>query len=281
MAKRKLEGPEDFERALRNGFGLGQGSNYIPWLRVQDISSTGRSTKLPGILVDRQHHLLSDHEKRLFLLEEFNVENIDIREQFPLLPLSLAMRIAEQAGIKYPIHQKTKKPIIESTDFLLTRKTSEGIKHIAVAVKTSDELMKVRVLEKLEIERIWWTLLGVEWRLATEEQLNRTVCNNLDWFSDPLRGRKRDEINAYLQGRILNQIQDALTPGRVKYEKLIEIARRITGCSSSVGSKLVRVMMWRRLIDVDLYIPIQKEQIVDITRINAIDLREVNNGIAS
>lgn len=38
---RKLETFEDYSRALKGKYGLGEGKNYKPWLRVQDVKSEG------------------------------------------------------------------------------------------------------------------------------------------------------------------------------------------------------------------------------------------------
>ena len=38
---RKLESLQDYQRALKNKYGIGEGSDYKPWLRVQDVKSHG------------------------------------------------------------------------------------------------------------------------------------------------------------------------------------------------------------------------------------------------
>ncbi len=159
MGRRKLECIADYERALRNGFGFGCGEDYVPWYRAQDVPSRGRATKLPGITVHRQHHLLSDHEKRFFLCAEYQPSVIDIREQFPLLPIDLVERIADQAGIPCPKHRKSKDIRVLTTDFLLTISTQNGIRYYAVAIKPSSELRKTYVRQILDIERLWLRIL--------------------------------------------------------------------------------------------------------------------------
>ncbi|GAE31940.1 hypothetical protein JCM9152_3442 [Halalkalibacter hemicellulosilyticusJCM 9152] len=37
------------EKWIKEGRGLGIGSKYKPWLKIQDVSSLGRSTHLKGI----------------------------------------------------------------------------------------------------------------------------------------------------------------------------------------------------------------------------------------
>jgi len=61
MAKRKRE--KDIEKMIIEGRGSRAGKEYLPWIRIQDVASTGRVTRVKGIKTDRQHELLSDMER--------------------------------------------------------------------------------------------------------------------------------------------------------------------------------------------------------------------------
>jgi hypothetical protein len=54
---------------------------------------------------------------------------------------------------------------------------------VVLSVKPSSELNKPRVLEKLEIERRYWSARGVKWELVTEREINRTKARNIEWLS--------------------------------------------------------------------------------------------------
>ncbi|MCW9046827.1 MAG: TnsA endonuclease N-terminal domain-containing protein [Gammaproteobacteria bacterium] len=218
MRRRRLESYDDYERALRNGFGRGCGEDYTPWIRTQDVASHGLSSKLPGIIVHRQHHLLSNHERRLFLCVEYQSNVIDIREQFPLLPVDLTSRIAEQAGIPYENHRKSKDPKVLTTDFLLTISENGKIRYIAISVKPASELRETRVRQILDIERLWWYLLGVEWRLVTDEQLDRQIADNLDWLSDVKRGIKEESFEKNIPENARELILKTLSSGPYLWE---------------------------------------------------------------
>lgn len=56
----------------------------MPWLRVLDVPSHGRSRKVHGVKIDSLHHPLSDLEYGYLLVAEFSSEVLDIRE----LPIS-------------------------------------------------------------------------------------------------------------------------------------------------------------------------------------------------
>lgn len=48
------------------------GINYKTWLKIQDVSSLGRSTRLKGIKTSRQHEFLSGLEQKYFYLNEYS-----------------------------------------------------------------------------------------------------------------------------------------------------------------------------------------------------------------
>jgi hypothetical protein len=95
-----------YDRYLKEGRGNGIREKYTPWIEVQDLSSKGRVSRDKGWKTNRLHHLFSDHETLLFYLLEWSDIVIDIREQFPLLDLELAQKIAAEIGVKYPVDSK-------------------------------------------------------------------------------------------------------------------------------------------------------------------------------
>ncbi|ELS8101828.1 TPA: TnsA endonuclease N-terminal domain-containing protein, partial [Escherichia coli] len=86
---RRLKSYQDYENALGDGIGLGYGQSYQPWLRAQDVRSHGNRSIVFGLKTFRNHHFFSSVESNFFYLAEFNDLVIDIREQFPLIPLLL------------------------------------------------------------------------------------------------------------------------------------------------------------------------------------------------
>src|SRR3546814_4978755 len=86
----------------------------------------GRSWKIQGVKIDRIHHLLSDLERAYFLLCEFSEDVVDIREQYPLLPVESTQAIARAIGVRYPKYKTTSVPMVMTTDFLLSVKQPNG-----------------------------------------------------------------------------------------------------------------------------------------------------------
>ncbi|MCY7296243.1 TnsA endonuclease N-terminal domain-containing protein [Alteromonas sp. a30] len=186
---RDLKTFKDFQRALKNKYGIGEGESYKPWLRVQDVPSRGSSAKIQGIKIDREHHTLSEGESAYFYLAEYRDSVIDIREQFPLLPIDLSIKIASYLGVVHPTIPDSKALNVMTTDFVLTCfDKKKGTWYEAVSVKSKEEdLANKRTAEKLEIERIWWQLLDIPFRVYVNTPESQSKSKNIQWFTAPLR----------------------------------------------------------------------------------------------
>jgi len=180
---RKFASQQDIDRHIANGFGGGAATSYVPWLRVQDVPSIGRSHKIQGVKIDRIHHLLSDLERSYFLVCEFSEDVVDIREQYPLLPSERAQAIATSIDVRFPRYPRTTLPYVMTTDFLLTVKDQNGnFKSVARTIKYRSDLVgkgSKRTLEKLEIEKRFWQSQGVDWKIVTDEFFTRDLIKNL------------------------------------------------------------------------------------------------------
>lgn len=168
------------ERRLKEGRGQKNGAEYQPWVRVQDFQSVGQSNRDLGWTTGRQHDLLSQIERNYFLNLDWPVSVTDIQEQFPLLPLEKTIAIAEQCGLPHPV-DKTKKPVVMTTDFLITLARPVGEFKVARTVKLAKELFDWRVIQKFEIERRYWKEQNIDWGIVTEKEIDLIVARNVDW----------------------------------------------------------------------------------------------------
>ena len=168
-----------FNRYLSEGRGQGLGAGYTPWLYVQDFPSLGMVSRVSGATTGRIHHLMSNLELSLFYLLDWSDDVLDIREQYPLIDLSHAIEIAENANIRYPYDTKSGFPYVLTSDFYVETSQSAMI----MSVKPSSELGKPRVREKLEIERRYWSKRGVGWSVMTENEINSIKARNIEWLS--------------------------------------------------------------------------------------------------
>ncbi len=85
-------------KRFKEGRGQGTGSEYIPFIKIQDVSSKGRSHRVYSTKTNRIHHFLSDLELSIFLIFQWLPNVSDIREQFPLIRDDTD-RIHEELGI--------------------------------------------------------------------------------------------------------------------------------------------------------------------------------------
>ena len=164
---------------LKAGYGQGTGSQYRPWIEVIHLPSRGLVCRVRGLTTGRVHHLLSQLETTYWYALDWAPSVVDIREQFPLLPIEDTLRIAERLCYRHPRHPQTRRPIVMTTDFLVTIRLHGQEHDEARAVKPSSELSKERICEKLDIERWYWQERGIDWGLVTEQELSPTLARNL------------------------------------------------------------------------------------------------------
>ncbi|QXX74594.1 TnsA endonuclease N-terminal domain-containing protein [Methylovirgula sp. HY1] len=165
--------------AERRGQGIGPG--YRPWLTVSDLPSHGRSHRTFCPKTGRSHHLLSDGEHYAFHLLWWDEDVIDIREQFPLSRIE-TLAIAAQLNIRHPRDIASSAPLVQTTDFLVTRCRGAMQFLEAISVKPDDQLSLGRTLDKLEIERQYWLRRTVPWRLLPHSAVKTVFARNLVWI---------------------------------------------------------------------------------------------------
>ena len=252
--QRRLRSYEDYEKALSKGVGSGQLQDYQPWLRVQDVKSHGNRSLIFGLKTLRNHHVMSSIESDFFYQAEFNDSVIDIREQFPLLPLNLTEQIAGHIGVKHPLVRGVKGPpvlYVMTTDFLLTVKDpTGGIKYKAFAVKP-DCIPTLRMAEKLEIERLFWAMHDIEFKVYVGSELNRIRSKNIAWVTSAIR------IDAaHYEDLPFDDVVQALHPGDYALEALCSSQARRLNVEGSDIMTIIQVVIAKKLILVDLTTPI-------------------------
>jgi len=100
MAKhRRVWNASIYQKYLKEGRGQGEGAYYKPWSRIHDFASNGIVSRVRGVKTGRVHHLMSNLELYFFFLLDWSDEVLGIREQYPLIDLNNAIKIAESAHI--------------------------------------------------------------------------------------------------------------------------------------------------------------------------------------
>lgn len=252
MARKKYSMTEArIRRFIREGRGKGVGPNYKPWHKVSDVPSLGRVHRPFGNKANREHHLLSDNEYFAFLLFEWDDKVIDIREQFPLIDRRETVEIAARHGIRHPIDPHSGALWVLTTDFLLTIKNNSGTELIAWTVKQADHLGDERTLEKLEIERRYWELRQVEWRILTDLQLKNQFTNNLAWIFD--MDSVYNPRNSTIDEMLLREISCVkLREPYIPVKKACSIIDEQSGNQQGDSLAALRRLLWNKKIHVNL-----------------------------
>lgn len=166
------------DRRIKEGRGQGHGPDYKPFIYTRDISSLGRSHRLPGSKTRRIHHLLSDLELAVFLTLDWSPLVTDIREQFPMR-LEDTVRLAEEYGLPHGCYQGTQQVL--TSDFLVDFDNQQR-PVVAIQAKYSADLQKPEVIERLELERRYWSEKNIPWIIVTEREISRVAFANIQWL---------------------------------------------------------------------------------------------------
>jgi len=158
---------------------------------------------------------MADIETWYFYLLEFDEGNkiTDIREFYPLLDLDEVVHDKQDFSKNLFVDKKTGCPYVLTTTFLITVKVKNGkTSYAARSVKSSKILERKTTLEKLEMERRYWQIKGVDWAIVTEKDINRDKAKNIEWalssihMLPDMRFNEDDivELGSALQFRLAN-----------------------------------------------------------------------------
>lgn len=143
----------------------------------------------------------SDAELYAFLIFQMNSAIVDIREQFPLLPILDTIQISKELNIKHPPRYKKMDDdkYVMTSDFNLLVKDDDGFKEIVRAIKTEDDYQDERTKEKLLLEKEYWQRRNVDWGLIIHSEKSITIGRNIysiynDFFWDKKMGFNDDYI---------------------------------------------------------------------------------------
>lgn len=275
MAKRNRK--LDYEKMIKEGLGSGKGRDYKPWLKIQDFPSKGRVTRVKGIKTQRQHELFSDLERNYFYYLDFSNNVVDIREQFPLLPIEETIIIAQELGIEHPNNPLTKEPIVITTDFLITVEDNNGeVIEKARTLKYKKDLVDKRVLEKFEIERQYYLKKGIDWGIVTDEEIDKSVSK---FIADLYTYQNLEEVEFFkeidseelIDMKLYFIRQCASYEGTLK--SLCSSFDRIMSMYSGSGISMFKHLLINKMISINIFDGIDLKKHIDIA------INELSNNI--
>jgi hypothetical protein len=172
---------QKYKKWIKEGRGQGEGENYKPWLTIQDVPSNGVVSRENSWTVGRIHHLMSRLELNYFYVLDWSDAVVDIREQYPLLPIERTIEISEDLGVAHPKDPETKEYTPITTDFFLKIKKDNKEFFCARTVKPSNQLTK-RTIEKFSIEKQFYDEQGIDWMIVTDQHLPKGLVHNIEWI---------------------------------------------------------------------------------------------------
>lgn len=239
------------KRRIAEGRGQGEGRHYKPWIQIgrHEFSSRGRSHLCPGAKCNREHHVLSDLEKWVWLFLEWSAVIVDIREQFPLFPREVCWQIANDLRIRHPYDTSSGTPRVLSTDFLCSM-ADPGRSLLALSAKYESELAEADadMLARLELERRFWEHFGVPWRLITDRDIPHPLVENLEWLADcEVLPKKLDGLTAPFIERLakIGTVNDSL-------KSLANRASVGLGIAEGEALSILCHLIWHREVKVNL-----------------------------
>lgn len=244
------------KRRTQEERGEGEGELYDPPLHVHEVPSMGRSHRVLGWWTNRVHHFLSDLEFNFFLVNEWLTEVADFREQYPLRPHEETIAIAESLGVRHPTHPKTKQPIEMTTDAILTIHRGAQVRYCARTLKYACDLASSRVLEKFEIEKLYWERRGYDWGIVTEKDVPIVLARNVEY----VHACRSAKACAPLSATELQSLAAVLAPELEKQQASIRCvtqwADERLGHKPGVSLRAVRHLIANRKLPVDMFVKI-------------------------
>jgi hypothetical protein len=269
MGKRRIKWTEvAINKRIKQGYGRGSGTDYKPWIRVQDFASRGRIHRVLGMKTNRVHHLFSDLEANAFHLHDFHPLVSDIREQYPLLPLEETIAIAEECGIVHPSDPYTRCPIVMTTDQFVTFSDATGDAYRARTIKYKKDLSKLRVLEKLEIERRYWKTRHIDWEIVSECEINTNVVANIKWIRPYFRISDLYPLSYEFVTTASTSLAARVSEENSSLVGITSAFDRDSGASPGTGLAIVRYLLANRVWVVDMTKRIQPSERLEVTSVS-------------
>ena len=179
MARRRYAFDEPkVRRFIAQGRGSGTGDSYVPWLKITDLPSKGRSHRIFSPKTGRIHHLLSDGEWKTFLKFEFDSNVLEILEGFPLDRFQ-TYRVACDLGLRHPI-TLSGTPYVMTIDFLVRQLVDGRIAYIAYSFKYYPKTLPPRQWELFRIAEECLRRRGIPLLLIDETSFNEHFTRNFD-----------------------------------------------------------------------------------------------------
>lgn len=176
MPKFRTNLATDYDAWVEKDRGQGEFENYQPWLTVRDVKSRVGGYRIWSRKFNRVIHTMSFGELIAFLLLEWDDNNIDVREQYPLDPL-ITRDICDKMQVVHPGFNGNE--IVMTSDFLVTRSHDGVISYKAYQIKYSKkEVHESRTNTKLQIEQEYWSRKNIPFAIWLSSEFSPIIVSN-------------------------------------------------------------------------------------------------------
>ncbi len=228
---------------------------YYSFLKTQDIKSYGSKARVPDFFDDSQdRNLLSTNERLFFYRLRFSKRFVWIKEQYPLLPLSRAIAVANELKLKYPTYPYTANvEVVMTSDFYCQDVTGQqyvySIKDVK-QFKKSTERQKQNIEAKLKIEKLFWESQGVKWFLILSDSIKNIFSQNLGQI---IASYKLPPLLEVLKPRWLKEFKKALKNGSDEsLSELMDVTAQKLNITYKDAVELFQHCVWHREIKASL-----------------------------
>lgn len=166
-----------------------------------------------------------------------------------------------------------------TTDFFITLKRADHEIEQARTIKPSADLLSQRTLEKLEIERLYWERRNIDWGIVTEEEIPKTLVENLKWLRScywlsDLAPLNQDDIT-----RIATVLTPQVSQERMALTRITNECDDQLGLSPGTSLSVVRYLVANRQWQVDMTQRIQPSKVLRLLSILPIGSYQEMGGV--
>ena len=164
---------------LKQKRGQGHGRDYKPWIRSDEMPGHESTFRTP---IDWKHgrtmQLLSSGEMDLYYILRWRDDVIDIREQFPLLPIESTIEIAKIHGRRHP---RDKNGYVVLTSDMLVDYADGHQEVYSVKYSKKDLLDEKNQMKNIWLEKQFWQSQEnpPDYRIVFEKELNTVLAQNI------------------------------------------------------------------------------------------------------
>lgn len=139
-------------------------------------------------------------------------------------------------------------------------------------------MLNKRVLEKFEIERIYWSRREIDWDIVTDEEINKTIAENISF----IQGYKNlKEVDGFMEMEsaeiqdliceLIKRIVDDKRPMRNICHQFDKEMSLDNGC----GLSIFKYLVMNKIIETDMLLKIDVSKNIHINSVKENQLKKV------